>query len=42
MQGSTRHEQRRRDRKGERTLVVRVIEYPAPAVPRQTPKPKRR
>jgi hypothetical protein len=30
MQGSTRSEQRRRDRRGERTLVVRVIEYPQP------------
>jgi len=30
MQGPIRIEQRRRVRRGERTLVVRVIEYPAP------------
>jgi hypothetical protein len=41
MQGSTRHEHRRRDRKGERTLVVRVIEYPAPAEPRPAAESKR-
>jgi hypothetical protein len=41
MQGSTRTEQRRRERHGERTLVVRVIEYPAPSVPPPAPKPER-
>jgi hypothetical protein len=37
MQGSKRIEQRRRVRRGERTLVVRVIEYPA-ASPAPVPK----
>jgi hypothetical protein len=36
MQGTTRIEHRRRERRGERTLIVRVIEYPAAA-----PKPAR-
>jgi hypothetical protein len=42
MQGRTRTEQRRLIRRGERTLVVRVIEYPAPRDERDAQQPPKR
>jgi len=41
MPARSRIEQRRRIRKGERTLVVRVIEYPAAREPQPKPRPER-